>query len=125
MEGFGRAKKELIMLIWPIFGIFWCLVVTLVPFSSNLRNFERNQKKLKNPKKIKKISKNPKFQKSPKNPKKNVLRFFFLPKKKNAFPLVLPIEEISLPPELSSPLRFRIQGGWSERYEGKDGNSCV
>ena len=46
-EGFGlcprlflpfRQKKELIML-------FWCPVVTLVTFSSNLRNFERNAKK--------------------------------------------------------------------------------
>ena len=41
--------------------------------------------------------------------------FFFekkykLPEKKNAIPLVLPIEEISLRPELSSPPRFRIQG---------------
>ena len=40
----------------------------------------------------------------------------FLPKKKkNAIPLVLPIEEISLRPELSSPARFRIQGGSPER----------
>ena len=31
-----RAKKELIMLFWPIFGNFWCPVVTLVTFSSNL-----------------------------------------------------------------------------------------
>ena len=29
--------------------------------------------------------------------------------------LVLPIEEISLQPELSSPPRFRIQGGYPER----------
>ena len=35
--------------------------------------------------------------------------------KKNAIPLVLPIEEISLRPELSSPPRFRIQGGSPER----------
>ena len=32
-----RAKKELIMLFWPIFGISCCPVVTLVTFSSNLR----------------------------------------------------------------------------------------
>ena len=40
-------------------------------------------------------------------------KFFFLAekKKKNAIPLVLPIEEISLRPELSSPARFRFQGG--------------
>ena len=31
--------------------------------------------------------------------------------KKKAIFLVLPIEEISLGPELSSPARFRIQGG--------------
>jgi hypothetical protein len=53
-EGFGlrprlffalRAKKELFMLFWPIFGNFWCLVVIVVTFSGNLSNFERNQKK--------------------------------------------------------------------------------
>ena len=33
-----RAKKELIMLFWPIFGIFWCPVVTLVTLKSE--NFE-------------------------------------------------------------------------------------
>ena len=32
-------------------------------------------------------------------------------KKKNAILLVLPIEEISLQPELSSPPHFRTQGG--------------
>ena len=38
---------------------------------------------------------------------------FFSPKKeeKNAILLVLPIEDISLWPELSSPPRFGIQGG--------------
>ena len=36
-------------------------------------------------------------------------------KKKNAFPLVLTIEEISLRPELSSPASFRFQGGYPER----------
>ena len=64
-----RAKKELIMLFWPIFGFFWCPVVTLVTFSSNLKNFERN------PKKPKKKIKNPKYffffnQKTQKNNKK-------------------------------------------------------
>ena len=39
-----RAKKELFMLFWPIFGNFWCPVVTVVTFSINLSNFERNQK---------------------------------------------------------------------------------
>ena len=42
------------LLFWPIFGIFWCPVVTLVTFSSNLSNFERNPKKPKE-KKEKKI----------------------------------------------------------------------
>ena len=42
-EGFGPgffallAKKELIMLFWPIFGDFWCPVVTLVSFISKRR----------------------------------------------------------------------------------------
>ena len=35
--------------------------------------------------------------------------------RKNAIPLVLPIEEISLRPELFSPARSRIQGGYPER----------
>ena len=35
---------------------------------------------------------------------------------KNAILLVLPIEEISLQPELSSPAHFRIQGGYPERH---------
>ena len=35
-------------------------------------------------------------------------------KKKNAISLVLPIEEISLRPDLSSSARFRIQGGYPE-----------
>ena len=36
--------------------------------------------------------------------------FSFAKRKKNAILLVLPIREISLQPELSSPPRFRIQG---------------
>ena len=47
-EGFGlRAKKDVIMLFWPIFGNCWCPVATLVTFSSNISNFERNPKKTK------------------------------------------------------------------------------
>ena len=44
---------------------------------------------------------------------------FYLKKatKKYAILLVLPFEEISILPELSSPTHFRIQGGWSERYK--------
>ena len=30
------------MLFWPIFGNFRCPVVTLVTFSSNISNFEKN-----------------------------------------------------------------------------------
>ena len=52
--------------------------------------------------------------------------------KKNAIPLVLPIEEISLRPELSSPAGFIIQEG-SPEYDGgaaaaaaaEEGNPCV
>ena len=66
-EGFGRGFL-LIMLFWPIFGNFWCPVVTLVTFSSNLSNFETNSKKLKKiPKKSKSKKKN-----SFKNPKINL-----------------------------------------------------
>ena len=36
------------------------------------------------------------------------------------FFLVLPIEEISLQPELSSPSHFWFQGGWSEREESPE-----
>ena len=63
-----------------------------------------------------KISKNLKkshfFKKS-----ENFENIFFLPKKKKKYAiiLVLPIEEISLRPELSTPPRFRIQGGSPER----------
>ena len=32
------------MLFWPILGYFWCPVVTLVYFSSNLSNFKKNPK---------------------------------------------------------------------------------
>ena len=62
------------------------------------------------------MSKNPKkslfFQKS-----ENFENVFFSAEKKNvkAILLVLPIEEISHRPELSSPPRFRIQGGYPER----------
>ena len=55
----------------PNFGNFWCPVVTLVTFSSNIGNFERNPKKTKKSKK--KIHKFPKNSKNPKikiNPKK-------------------------------------------------------
>ena len=57
-EGFGLRPR-------PIFGDFWCPVVTVVTFSSNLSNFERNKKKnekvQKKSKKFQKISKNQKI----------------------------------------------------------------
>ena len=64
---FGQ-KKTFFMLFWPIFGNFWCPVVTMVTFSSNLINFERNQKKRKKiqkkiQQKIQKIKKIQKFKK--------------------------------------------------------------
>ena len=63
-----RTKKDLIMLFWPIFGNFWCPVVTLVTFSSNFGNFERNPEKNKKiQRKLKKIKKNSKKFKNPNN----------------------------------------------------------
>ena len=41
--------------------------------------------------------------------------------KKNAFFIVLLIEEISLQPELSSPTRFRIQGGGGTQSVTEEG----
>ena len=41
--------------------------------------------------------------------------------KESAILLDLPIEEISLRPELSSPPRFRFQGGYPERDIGGGG----
>ena len=54
------------MLIWPIKGHFWCLVVNLVPFSSNLGNLkeflkiqqkDKQIQKIQNQTKIKKVQK--------------------------------------------------------------------
>ena len=45
----------------------------------------------------------------------------FTEEEKNAFPLVLPIEEINLRPELSSPARFRFQGGVDPERDGGGG----
>ena len=81
-------------------------------------------KKSENLKKSQKISKNHFFSFL-------FITFFFAEKRKeNAILLVLPIEEISLQQELSSPARFRIQGGYPERdgeeeEEGEEGNPCV
>ena len=46
--------------------------------------------------------------------------FFAAKKTKYAILLVLPIEEISLRPELSSPAHFKIQGG-SPEPDGEEG----
>ena len=76
-------------------------------------------KKSENLKFFWKIQKNHFFSKNLK-----ILKIFFFADKKNAIPLVLPIEQISLQPELSSSARFRIQGGGStsvtEEEEEKD-----
>ena len=47
LEDTARYAGLLIMLFWHIFGNLWCPVVTLVTFSSNISNFERNPKKPK------------------------------------------------------------------------------
>ena len=63
-----RGKKEHTRLFLPILGNVWCSVVTLVIFSSNLSNFEKNKKKIK---KIKsKIQKVQKYQRIKKKSKK-------------------------------------------------------
>ena len=66
-----RQKKEVVMLFGPIFGNFWCPVVTLVTFSSNISNFERNPKNQKNTKKNQKNQKNRKKFTNPKKFKKS------------------------------------------------------
>ena len=44
MEHFGlRQKKKPIVIFWMSFSNCWCLVVTLVTFSSNLDSFEREK----------------------------------------------------------------------------------
>ena len=48
----------------------------------------------------------------------NRFRINFFCATKNAIFLVLPVEEVSLPPELSSPPRFRTKGGYPERDKG-------
>ena len=40
------GKKGLIKLFWLILGHFWCSVVTLVTFNSNLSNFEKKPKEV-------------------------------------------------------------------------------
>ena len=134
------------MLYRPTFGNFWCPVVTLVTFSSILRNFEMNPKNLKKIQKISKQFQNPKIQKS-KIQKKNIyiyiyiyiyikflkkkknrqkkfkngqkiwksqkiFFFLFLPRKKSMLSsLVFQFKEDAIQTELSSPARFKIQGG--------------
>ena len=56
IQGFYGQKRE------PIFGNFWCPVVILVTFSSNLSNFEMNFKKIKKTK-INKFKKKPEIKK--------------------------------------------------------------
>ena len=57
------------MLFWPILSPFWCPVVTVVTFSSDLSNFKNNEKN--KDKKIKKIINCQKAKQSGKMKKKN------------------------------------------------------
>ena len=91
-EGFGLqtrfffalwAKKELFMMSWRLlwcFGNFWCRLVTVLTFSSNIskkkqksKKNKKNQKKSKNAKKSKNIQKKilKKSKKSIKKPQKS------------------------------------------------------
>ena len=54
-----QAKRELIMMFWPILLHFQCSVVTLVFFGSNLRTLKRINKR-KRKKKLKLIQEKPK-----------------------------------------------------------------
>ena len=58
------------MLFWPILGHFWCSVVPLVTFSSNLNNLKTIKKKI--------LTK--KFRKTKKSKKKNLTlkKYIFL-----------------------------------------------
>ena len=122
------------MLFQLVLGNFWCSVVTPVTFHCNLSNIE--SKPLKNAKtnaKIAKIStisrkrkKNRKItHKNPQNAKNTKeTKNINLPKKikiklKYCILLVLPIEEIILQPDLSSPSRFRITEGLLRKAIGK------
>ena len=40
----GKTKIFIYMLFWPIFGHFWCSVVTLITFSSYLNGLKKNPK---------------------------------------------------------------------------------
>ena len=60
------ALHAVIMLFWPIFGNFWCPVVTLVTLSSNICIFERNHKNPKKNKKRKSTKKSENLKKSKK-----------------------------------------------------------
>ena len=96
------------MLFWPISCHFWCLVVILVTFSSNLSNFENNplkkiqkskkqeKNKKKNKKIFRKLQKSPKIQKSQKISKNplfflnpNFLKNIFFSKKNPLCILIL------------------------------------
>ena len=56
---FGREKKSFFMLVWLTIGHFWCSVVTSVIFISNVSDFQKYPKMLKDVKnpKISKIKK--------------------------------------------------------------------
>ena len=70
----------------------------------------KKSKNLKISQKITSFKKNRKFQNK-----------FLMPKKKYAILLVLPNEEVSHRPEVSSPPRFRIQGGGTLSVKKEEG----
>ena len=83
-----QAKKELIMLFWPILGQFWFLVVTLITLSNNLSNFKK--KSIKTKKKSENISK---IIKDPHN-KKKIKKIYIYFSTKNSILFVLLIRRI-------------------------------
>ena len=114
------AKKSFLCRIWPIFGHFWCPVVTLVTFCNLFVTLKRIQKSITN---SKRIFKNP----TKKNVLKELRKYFlykkqknkiFLKKvfnffimKKNNILLVFLYQEDVILPELSSPVHCRVRGG--------------
>ena len=62
------------MLFWPILGHFWCLVVNLVTFSSDLSDFEKNPYNHKISPHLQKNQKKKKSKKFKKRTKKKKLK---------------------------------------------------
>ena len=104
------------MLFWPILGHFWCPVLTLVTGCPSVPNLGTDGHACLS---VPILGTNTQISKNLKKKQFKKIFFLFCQKKLNkiAFPLVLPNEEISLRPELSSSPRFRFQGGYRERDE--------